>query len=105
MDKNSLLQEKLRYEYSNGDDNFSRVRLTLIESPDQFISLDVEGTEYNGIFSVQDMDVFISNGEDGWMELKDKGLIQFFINLCNIERLIINALSSERGIYVNEVQF
>lgn len=105
MNKSELLQEKLRYEYANGDDNFNRIRLTCIEDSEQFISLDVEGTEYNNTFSVQDMDVFITNGEDGWMELKDKSLIKFFTQLADAETLIINALAKERGIYVDTIKF
>jgi hypothetical protein len=103
MDKQALINEKLAYDWSQ--DNFDHIRLTLIEDAEQFISLDVTGVEYNGTFSVQDMDVFITNGDDGWMELRDQSLIQFFTQLCDIETLIINALDKERGIYVDNVQF
>lgn len=102
MNKHELIQEKLAYDWSQ--DNFEHIRLTLIEDADQFISLDVTGVEYNGVFSVTDMDVFLTNGEDGWFELKDKALIKYFTKLCNAETLIINALAKERGIYVDEIK-
>jgi hypothetical protein len=103
MNKQELMQEKLAYDWSQ--DNFSHIRLTLIEDAEQFISLDVTGVEYNGTFSVSDMDVFLSNGDDGWFELKDRTLVKYFTQLCNAESLIINALAKERGIYVDEVKF
>lgn len=103
MNKKELVSEKLQYDWSR--DNFSHIRLTMVEDAEQFISLDVTGVEYNGTFSISDMDIFLNNGDDGWIEIEDKSLVKYFTQLCNAEMLIINALAKERGIYVNDVKF
>lgn len=103
MNKSELILEKLQYDWSQ--DNFEHIRLTLIEDVDQFISIDISGIAYNGIFSIREMDVFLNNGDDGWIQIKDTSLVKYFTQLCNAEMLIINALAKERGIYVDEVKF